>query len=61
MSLAEDVKLSAYWEAAQGFFFSSIFLKFIFQNKYIVEERYYEGRTRKKSREQASKSPNEFF
>ena len=59
MSLAEDVKLSAYWEAAQSYTFCVFPLSF--QNKYIVEEPYYEGRKHEKSREQASKSPTEFF
>ena len=58
MSLVEDVKLSAYWEATQSYLFVFLLLVFFFQNKNIVEELYYEGCTPEKSHE---KSPNEFF
>ena len=60
MSMAEDVKLNAYWEATQSYPFCVFAFNF-FQNKNIIEEQYYEGRMLKKSGEQASKRPNEFF
>ena len=60
MSLAEDVKLSAYWEATKSYPFC-VFLLVFLQNKNIVDELYYERRTHKKSREKALESPNEFF
>ena len=60
MSLAENVTLSAYSEANQSYHFCVFAFSFL-QNKNIVEELYYEGRTREKSHEQASKSLYEFF